>query len=1327
MNATVPASRQTTGHSGAPASRARRHLFVLALWAGVCAGPFPGPARAEAPGGNLSARAALQQADEFYRQDQFLKAEQLYRQALDGLGGVDRRRCFERLLAIYTLSGRQDQAIQVGLRYEPWLLRGGDEARARGLALDIGEWYLNLGHHAAAIPPLERALQGQELPPAKRLVALTYLAYATEKQGARRHVQALVAAAGLTYLAFAAEEQGERSRPNPYWRQVEKFAGVQLGDAGKDLDPRQRILFVYRLSDCYRLREDPDKACDLLSTLLPVLKNPVGKRDTLRRLAGHLVAKAPPDLRRAEEALREALKLHERHQPDDPLTRADLASALADVLRRQDKDPDAEYWQAQAERDYQAVLRGYRGGRHQVADALAAFWKLQMLYRRTSQYKQALDLTTDRDQEWSGRLPIESRLKADKGSLQAILSKFKESRPLLRAAVADLDKRWPRNLIELPPLLLTLGVVELELGERLRAEELGKQCRDLYKEYRLADDAILVETYNLLGTCAAQRGDYDEAIKEHFRKGIERCKGLGKAAAPQQSNLLLNIALLHKAQGDLDQALHDCKDARDAYRAFAKPDALGFAYFDAAEAGMLAAQGKESIDEAYRKTGRILELCRKYNITDGLLVVTARHCQALYHLRQAKDFLRRKEYARAEGALKAAETTWQGVLKLHEPVSPLRPRTLNYLGLTREWRGEYLQAEKLYLEARRLQERDPKRQAFPVTHFITLWRLANVAERQGRKDDARALLEKAVQGVDEARLRTYGDDRQRAKFFAQFATAFEQLVEWGVRDGKIETAVTAAARGRSRTLLDQLQMAGVDPLEGVPEPKRQQLRDEDKKWRQRIAGRRARAMLIPAGELEEAKAQELRAELDQAEQEYTKVRRQILDASRPVYRSLAEQDFSRTLGTLRAQALGPKVLLLVYHVGPKQSYLLMLGGRSGTPKAFPLTVPAGLAGSVAPPEPLPLVAAPPGGRGLRRKPAQPQPKMPPPLREEEPTAPLNRSVLRALVESYLQQVWDPTFQPTRGLRLHSSDPKRKVPDQRPELLADVLLPPEAREHIRKEDPQCLVVVPDGALHRLPFEALVLKSGANRVYALDELPPIAYAPSVAILALLVERQVPPGDGQPSLLTVGNPAYPKGGRFHPLNYSATESQRIKDLFAGWPVVALQQHRATKEEVVANLLGRRIVHIAAHGLAEDRSDNKFGALALTPPPGEEALADASFLSLHEIYNLPLRDCELAVLSACDTNVGPPEPLEAGVTLASAFLAAGAHRVVASHWEVHDESTADLMVAFFREVTAAARQRKQVSYPLALQKARRQVRAQAKWSAPCYWSPFVLVGPPD
>ena len=251
----------------------------------------------------------------------------------------------------------------------------------------------------------------------------------------------------------------------------------------------------------------------------------------------------------------------------------------------------------------------------------------------------------------------------------------------------------------------------------------------------------------------------------------------------------------------------------------------------------------------------------------------------------------------------------------------------------------------------------------------------------------------------------------------------------------------------------------------------------------------------------------------------------------------------------------------------------------------------------------------------------------------------------------------------------------------------------------------------------------------------------------ILGLLADRRSATS-GPQSLLTVSNPAYPQEkpvvptparsgdrhvvglpGQLAPLPYTAEESRRVRGHFPPALVTALEGPRATEKAVRAAMPGQRVIHIAAHGLADERFGNLFGALALTPPPagGEATADDDGFLSLHEIYTLPLKDCELAVLSACRTNVGPPRPLEAGVTLASGFLAAGARRVVASHWSVDDASTAELIEVFFAEMAAASARGDQVSYAQALQRARLKVRGTARWSAPFYWAPFTLIGPAE
>src|SRR5262249_31101625 len=161
----------------------------------------------------------------------------------------------------------------------------------------------------------------------------------------------------------------------------------------------------------------------------------------------------------------------------------------------------------------------------------------------------------------------------------------------------------------------------------------------------------------------------------------------------------------------------------------------------------------------------ILRQCAERNLHSGPLVIAALHCQGLYHLH-------RKDYARAE-------RTWQQVRALQRSGSPVLPRTLNHLARVRECRGQYGQARELYEEARRLQAETP--QAFPATHFITLWALANLLDHQGLHATARTRLEEATAVVEQARLRTYGDAQQRAAFFFQFEPGFEQLVEWSLR------------------------------------------------------------------------------------------------------------------------------------------------------------------------------------------------------------------------------------------------------------------------------------------------------------------------------------------------------------------------------------------------------------------------------------------------------------------------------------------------------------------------------------------------------------------
>jgi CHAT domain-containing protein len=72
-----------------------------------------------------------------------------------------------------------------------------------------------------------------------------------------------------------------------------------------------------------------------------------------------------------------------------------------------------------------------------------------------------------------------------------------------------------------------------------------------------------------------------------------------------------------------------------------------------------------------------------------------------------------------------------------------------------------------------------------------------------------------------------------------------------------------------------------------------------------------------------------------------------------------------------------------------------------------------------------------------------------------------------------------------------------------------------------------------------------------------------------------------------------------------------------------------------------------------------------------------------VRDIYRLRLDRARVAVLAACDS-ASTQDLNEVPLSLATAFIAAGAPAVVATLWPVEDEATADLMVDFYQRLKA-------------------------------------------
>ncbi|HXV63307.1 MAG TPA: CHAT domain-containing protein, partial [Vicinamibacteria bacterium] len=116
------------------------------------------------------------------------------------------------------------------------------------------------------------------------------------------------------------------------------------------------------------------------------------------------------------------------------------------------------------------------------------------------------------------------------------------------------------------------------------------------------------------------------------------------------------------------------------------------------------------------------------------------------------------------------------------------------------------------------------------------------------------------------------------------------------------------------------------------------------------------------------------------------------------------------------------------------------------------------------------------------------------------------------------------------------------------------------------------------------------------------------------------------------------------------------------------------ATQERFLAGVRKAQLIHFAGHAVTNPELP-MLSFLVLAPGSG-----DSGVLAAHEIQNLDLSRTRLVVLAACSTATGEISVGEGVLSLARPFLAAGASAVVASLWDVDDEASTSLLVAFHR-----------------------------------------------
>jgi len=337
---------------------------------------------------------------------------------------------------------------------------------------------------------------------------------------------------------------------------------------------------------------------------------------------------------------------------------------------------------------------------------------------------------------------------------------------------------------------------------------------------------------------------------------------------------------------------------------------------------------------------------------------------------------------------------------------------------------------------------------------------------------------------------------------------------------------------------------------------------------------------------------------------------------------------------------------------------------------------------------------------------------------------------------------------------HSGFSMKKAKELYDILLSDVLKD--------VKDTERLIIVPDGILGVLPFEALVIKVGGdygNSTYVGDQWA-VTYAQSATSLALT--RFFRSAEAGKPLFALGNPIYnfsdpryidykqgksqtiagrnpmqyayrgvaviPKkviGGEtmaeedvfFPPLPETEDEVRAIAGFFSVKPEppdVLLGLSATESNFRNAILTDYRYLHFATHADLPGKIQGIKEPFIIMGQV-ENRATDDGFLTLSEVLGLKL-NADMVVLSACSTGKGKMTEGEGVASFARAFQHAGAKSVVVSLWEVASDAAVAYMKSFYSLIESG------VGKAEALKLTRKAIRA--KYPNPFYWSVFVLYG---
>ncbi|MCG8434789.1 MAG: CHAT domain-containing protein, partial [Gammaproteobacteria bacterium] len=294
----------------------------------------------------------------------------------------------------------------------------------------------------------------------------------------------------------------------------------------------------------------------------------------------------------------------------------------------------------------------------------------------------------------------------------------------------------------------------------------------------------------------------------------------------------------------------------------------------------------------------------------------------------------------------------------------------------------------------------------------------------------------------------------------------------------------------------------------------------------------------------------------------------------------------------------------------------------------------------------------------------------------------------------------------------------------------------------------LVIVPDGALHYIPFDALPVHDSRDYLIARHE---TVVIPSISTLmvkrnllgksrtsrnrmTIIADPVTRPDDPRITAmesvqfgeaLADASAVYRSSESLYDtaslarLPYADAEANSLAKIAREnqWQVTMTKGLSATREAILQSPLDQfDIIHFATHGIV-DANSPRLSTLVLTSVT-EDGQSIPGFLQMHDLFNLQL-NAELVVLSACETALGKQIRGEGLISLTRGFLHAGADKVVASLWRAQDRATAMLMTRFYELML-----KEKLRPSAALQGAKLYMLKETRYKNPHFWAPFIIQG---